>query len=174
MNWRKIPVCFHFLFTEKLNCSAKKNNFNCGFDGLFFLAEGIWKVHIFRHLSVCTRWENFLRMGIIILYLKSWRCELWIWRSHFGTSSGFGRLNSTHAILGSVNRTGKLCNRKLSRYKMICITVIDNSFNYHYFHITGSRNVWDCATLREHVGSPPFFCGERFCSSFEFFVLYYF
>jgi hypothetical protein len=26
---------------------------NCGFDGLFFLAEGIWKVHIFRHLFVC-------------------------------------------------------------------------------------------------------------------------
>jgi hypothetical protein len=26
---------------------------NCGFDGLFFLAEGIWKVHIFGHLFVC-------------------------------------------------------------------------------------------------------------------------
>jgi hypothetical protein len=123
---------------------------------------------------VCTRWENFLRIGITVRYLKSWRCELWIWRSHFGTSSGYGILNSTHAILGSINRTRKLFIRKLSRYKTLCITVIDNSFNYHYFHITGSRNVWDCATLREHVGSPPFFCGERFCSSFEFFVLYYF
>jgi hypothetical protein len=30
---------------------------------------------------VCTRWENFIRIGITVLYLKSWRCQLWIWRS---------------------------------------------------------------------------------------------
>jgi len=27
---------------------------------------------------VCTRWENFIR---IVLYLKSCRCQLWLWRS---------------------------------------------------------------------------------------------
>jgi hypothetical protein len=44
-----------------------------------FLAEGIWKVHIFRHL--CMHWENFIRIGITVLYLKSCRCQLWIWWS---------------------------------------------------------------------------------------------
>jgi hypothetical protein len=61
--------------------------------------------------------------------------------SHFGITSGYGILNITHAILGSINRTRKLFIRKLSRYKTLCITGIDNSFNYHYFHITGFRNV---------------------------------
>ena len=50
-----------------------------------FLAERIWKVHIFRHLYVfklvCTRWENFIRIGITVLYLKCCQCQLWIWRS---------------------------------------------------------------------------------------------
>jgi hypothetical protein len=70
---------------------------------LFYLLNLISRV-------CCSIFQNQTKfMGITILYLKSWRCELWIWRSHFGTSSGFGRLNSTHAILGSVNRTGKLC-----------------------------------------------------------------
>jgi hypothetical protein len=27
---------------------------------------------------VCTRWENFIRIGINVLYLKSCRCQLWI------------------------------------------------------------------------------------------------
>jgi len=27
---------------------------------------------------VCTRWENFIRIGITVLYLKSCRCQLWI------------------------------------------------------------------------------------------------
>ena len=30
---------------------------------------------------MCTRWENFIRIGITVLYLKSCRCQLWIWRS---------------------------------------------------------------------------------------------
>ena len=52
----------------------------------YFLAGGFWKVHIFRHLFVCFQtsvymWENFIRIGIAVLYLKSWRCQLWIWRS---------------------------------------------------------------------------------------------
>jgi hypothetical protein len=28
MNWSKTPVCFYFLFTQKLNCSAKKHFIN--------------------------------------------------------------------------------------------------------------------------------------------------
>ena len=30
---------------------------------------------------MCTRWENFIRIWITVQYLKSWRCQLWIWRS---------------------------------------------------------------------------------------------
>jgi hypothetical protein len=45
----------------------------------YCLAEWIWKVHIFRHL--CMHWENFIRIGITVLYLKSCRCQLWIWWS---------------------------------------------------------------------------------------------
>ena len=111
---------------------------------------------------MCTRWENFLRIGITVRYLKSWRCELWIWRSHFGTSSGYGILNSTHAILGSINRTRQLFIRKLSRYKTLCITVIDNSFNYHYFHITGFRNVWLCYPSRARGFTPGIFVASVF------------
>jgi len=34
--------------------------------------------------------------------------------------------------INDINRTRKLFIRKLSRYKTLCITVIDNSFNFHY------------------------------------------
>jgi hypothetical protein len=50
---KKNPSLYSFSFHRKIELQCKKNHNNCGFDGLFFLAEGIWKVHIFRHLSVC-------------------------------------------------------------------------------------------------------------------------
>jgi hypothetical protein len=51
-----------------------------------FLAEGIWKciyfvIYLYVFKLVCTRRENFIRIGITVLYLKSCRCQLWIWRS---------------------------------------------------------------------------------------------
>jgi hypothetical protein len=39
----------------------------------------IFLAYVFK--LVCTRWENFIRIGITVLYLKSCRCQLWIWLS---------------------------------------------------------------------------------------------
>jgi hypothetical protein len=38
-------------------------------------------IYLYVFKLVCTRWENFIRIGITVLYLKSCRCQLWIWRS---------------------------------------------------------------------------------------------
>ena len=36
-------------------------------------------IYLYVFKLVCTRWENFIRIGKIGLYLKSCRCQLWIW-----------------------------------------------------------------------------------------------
>jgi hypothetical protein len=38
-------------------------------------------IYLYVFKLVCTRWENFIRIGITVLYLKSYQCQLWIWRS---------------------------------------------------------------------------------------------
>jgi hypothetical protein len=38
---KKNPSLFSFSFHRKIELQCKKKHFNCGFDGLFFLAEGI-------------------------------------------------------------------------------------------------------------------------------------
>jgi hypothetical protein len=52
----------------------------------FFLRKEFEKciyfvIYLFVFKLVCTRWENFIRIGITVLYCKSCRCQLWIWRS---------------------------------------------------------------------------------------------
>jgi len=59
---------------------------SCEFDGLFFKRKEFEKciyfvIYLYVFKLVCTLWENFIRIGITVLYLKSWRCQLWIWRS---------------------------------------------------------------------------------------------
>jgi hypothetical protein len=63
-----------------------KNTFLCSVF-IWYVGFHVFKMYVFK--LVCTRWENFIRIGITvlyllrnnILYLKSWRCQLWIWWS---------------------------------------------------------------------------------------------
>ena len=48
---------------------------NCGFDGLFFSGMNLKSAYISSFIYVfklvCTRWENFIRIGItVLLFLK--------------------------------------------------------------------------------------------------------
>ena len=58
---------------------------NCGLDGLF-LAEGIWKVHIFSNLFVCFETSGYTlgkyhkNRNNSTVFEELW-CQLWIWRS---------------------------------------------------------------------------------------------
>ena len=37
-------------------------------------------IYLYVFKLVCTRWKNFIRIWITVLYLKSCRCQLWTWR----------------------------------------------------------------------------------------------
>ena len=76
-------VPFHQVFY----CIWKFLGINWRFDGgkLSLLAEFekciYFVIYLYVFKLVCTRRENFIRIGITVLYLKSCRCQLWIWRS---------------------------------------------------------------------------------------------
>ena len=89
---------------------------NCGFDGLFFSGRNLKCIYFVIYLYVfkllCTRWENFIRIGITVLYLKSCRCQLWIWRSqisvllaplHVASKTAFATVKSTIETSNSSN-----------------------------------------------------------------------
>jgi hypothetical protein len=52
-----------------------------------------WKREIYM-----TRWENFIRIGITVLYLKSCQCQLWIWRSQISVLLALLRVVSKTAF----------------------------------------------------------------------------
>ena len=49
---------------------------------------------------MCTRWENFIRIGITVLYLKSCQCQLWICTA---SKTAFATIKSTIDTSNSSN-----------------------------------------------------------------------
>jgi hypothetical protein len=119
-----------------------------------FLAEGIWKVHIFRHYLyvfklVCTHYENFIRIGISVLYLKCCRCQLWIWRSQISvllaplrvaSKTAFATIESTidtsnssntvlYSLILSTNKISVRENIMLTFYCLIDWLVFSTNFS---------------------------------------------
>ena len=90
---------------------------------------------------MCTRWENFLRIGITVLYLKSCRCQLWIWRSQISVLLGplrvasktaFATIKSTTDTFNSSNTVLLFLNwsrldRYYQHYPIFCFLFINES-----------------------------------------------
>ena len=73
-----------------------------------YLAEGIWKVHIFRHLFVCFQ-TNVYILGEFhenrnnSTVFEELSCQLWIWRSQISSKTTFATVKSTINTSNSSN-----------------------------------------------------------------------
>ena len=81
---------------------------------------------------VCTHWENFIRIGITVLYLKSCRCQLWIWANKWGM-----RFNTKKCYVLSINN-------KSSRYYQLEIHTLQEVQDNPYLGLQISNDLKWC------------------------------
>jgi hypothetical protein len=72
-------------------------NWKSSYDVTLFMCQS----QIFK--LVCSCWENFIRIVITVLYLKSCQCQLWIWRLQISVLTAFATIKSTIDTSNSSN-----------------------------------------------------------------------